>query len=518
MSRQGLEGLLEVSRAISSKLDLGDVLRTVLELSSSVVGAERASLFLIDPKTRELYFDVALGLGAEAEKIRLKVGQGIAGQCAESAEPMIINDVAAHPGWDSRTDKASGFTTRNILAAPLVVREEAIGVVEALNKKQGDFSEDDLKVFEAFARQAGIAIDNARLFSGLREEKRKLEAVFRQMKGGAVLTDPTGRILLSNEAADLLLRTELVPGASLRGAFAEWKVQGGLDAAFNEESGQTVIEAERSEPKRIFLEIEIAKLDVHEAKRIGLTAGWLWMLRDVTAQRVEEGLTRNFLSLISHKIKTPLVSITGYAQILGEEVRQRELPEIFGKALDTIEDQGHHLARLVERLLDFVTLSEAEEEETDSGQRCVLDASMKEAQMTLAAWLERKGATLTRPATIPGTIAADPFRMRTVFQHLIENAVKFNPADGKKVEILVETGGGRVDLRFRDNGPGIPREEHDKVFEKFYQVETTFTGQVEGWGLGLTFVKTITETYGGKVTLESKPGEGTTVTLSFPLA
>ena len=107
-----LELLLEVGQLLSSKLEVGELLTTVLGLSTRVVGAESASLLLVDEKTQELYFDVALGLGAEAAKVRLKAGQGIAGAVAANRKAEIINDVRADPRWSPAMDEQSGFITR----------------------------------------------------------------------------------------------------------------------------------------------------------------------------------------------------------------------------------------------------------------------------------------------------------------------------------------------------------------------------------------------------------------------
>src|ERR1700722_1253175 len=162
---QRLELLLEVARLLSSKLELSELLTTVLELASKVVDAETASLLLLDEATQELYFDVALGLGEEASKVRLKLGQGVAGAVAQSRKPETINDVRADPRWSPKMDEQTGFVTRSILAAPILLKGRLLGVIEAINRRGGPFEAGDTEAFEAFASQAGVAIDNARLFA-----------------------------------------------------------------------------------------------------------------------------------------------------------------------------------------------------------------------------------------------------------------------------------------------------------------------------------------------------------------
>ena len=198
---ESLELLLEVGRLLSSKLKLSDLLHTIMQLAAKVVNSETASLLLVDPKTDELYFDVALGLDPALAKIRLKMGEGIAGAVAKGNKPLIINDTQNDPRWTQKVDKKSGFVTRSILAAPIALKGRCIGVIEAINHCDGDFSSSDLRIFEAFASQCAVAIDNARLFASLQEEKFKLSTIFSEMKDAAVLTDGRGTVVIANPAA-----------------------------------------------------------------------------------------------------------------------------------------------------------------------------------------------------------------------------------------------------------------------------------------------------------------------------
>src|SRR5262249_18822827 len=105
---ESLQVLLEVCLLLSSKVDLPELLKTILSLASRVVNAETGSLLLLDPKTQELYFDIALGLDPKVSKIRLKMGQGIAGAVAQAGKSIIINDAKSDPRWNSNIDKQSG--------------------------------------------------------------------------------------------------------------------------------------------------------------------------------------------------------------------------------------------------------------------------------------------------------------------------------------------------------------------------------------------------------------------------
>ena len=202
-----LELLVDVVRIVSSKLDIRELLETIMECATRVVRAEASSLLLLDEKTDELYFDIALGeKNNEIKTIRLKMGEGIAGWVAQNKKPAVVNDVAHDARWTQKADDKTSFKTKAILAVPLLAKGRVVGVIEAINRLDNQpFSEDDLKIFEAFASQAAVAIENAQLFEDIKEEKEKIETVFSEMSDGAIMIDEVGKTVLYNRGACRLL-------------------------------------------------------------------------------------------------------------------------------------------------------------------------------------------------------------------------------------------------------------------------------------------------------------------------
>ena len=356
-SQESLEMLVMVSRLLSSKLDISELLTTIMRLASRVVGAERASLYLLDEKTQELYFDVALGLPEDVQKMRFRLGEGVAGTCAKEGKSTIINDVASDPRHSKKADNKSGFVTRSLLTCPMIIKGKAIGVVQAINKADGDFTDTDKNSFEAFASQAAIAIENSRLFSSVKEEKRKMEIVFKRIKEGAILTDVNGEIIILNSSAKTYLEHDKYKFTNIAKAFQDFEAKPALDQVLAADAPVSRLELYREKPKRFYLDCSAIKLFKEDKEGNQVAEGRLWILSDVTAQRLEERMARNFLSLISHKFKTPLACINGYAQILKDEAAAAQgLPEVIGKSSETIYGQGQKLNALVESLLDFVTI------------------------------------------------------------------------------------------------------------------------------------------------------------------
>ncbi len=515
-SQESLEMLVMVSRLLSSKLDISELLLTIMRLASRVVGAERASLYLLDDKTQELYFDVALGLPEDVQAMRFKLGEGIAGTCAKEGRSLIINDVASDPRHSKKADTKSGYSTVSLLTCPMIIKGRAIGVVQAINKMDGGFTETDKTNFEAFASQAAIAIENSRLFSSVKEEKRKMEIVFSRIKEGALLTDVDGNILILNNSAKSYLEYDKYKFTHIKEAFPGFEIKPGLDSVFACADSSCRFELYRAKPKRFYLDVSEIKLLAEDKDGNSRVEGRLWILSDVTAQRLEELMARNFLSLISHKFKTPLSSINGYAQILKDEAQAKGLPEIVAKSSDTIYEQGQKLTGLVERLLDFVTMDNLE---AASLEKIDFDASEFLTEIAENAKENMKGiAGLNVKITVPGPvkITADRKVLAMAMRSLIDNAVKFNPGPEKLVLLSAQARDNNTLISVGDNGPGIPGEELDNVFNKFYQVEASFTGQVEGWGLGLALVKKIAEAHGGRVFAKSQLQKGSAFTITLP--
>ncbi len=216
--------IFEATRAIASTLRLSELLETVMRLASEVVRAESGSLLLMDHATGELYFDVALGdKGGALQQVRLKKGEGIAGWVAENLKPAVVNDVAKDPRWTRKADNKTQFQTKAILAVPMLVKDKLVGVMEAINRSDNSpFTDIDVQMLETFASQAAIAIENARLFESIRQEKEKMSTILGEMIEGALLLESSGKIVLGNPSAHNLLgieKLEGLPWSTIEAAF-----------------------------------------------------------------------------------------------------------------------------------------------------------------------------------------------------------------------------------------------------------------------------------------------------------
>lgn len=174
--QEHLELLYEVGRELASTLDLDDLLYDTIRLVAEVMNAEAGTVMILDPVTNELVFQIAHGEKRdELSQLRLSTEQGVAGWVFQHGEPTIVNDPARDPRFADHVDKQTGYTTRNILCAPLNVKGRTIGVLQVLNKQnERGFDERDVELLLPLAGEAAIALENARLYRDLREERDKI--------------------------------------------------------------------------------------------------------------------------------------------------------------------------------------------------------------------------------------------------------------------------------------------------------------------------------------------------------
>ncbi|MGQ9668097.1 MAG: GAF domain-containing sensor histidine kinase [Anaerolineae bacterium] len=171
-----LELFFQIGQRMVSTLDLNRLLVDTVGIAASIVNASAASLMLIDEERRELIFEIALGeKGAVLQHSRIPMDEGIAGWVATRGKPLIVNDVARDPRFSRQIDARTGFLTQSVLCVPLQIKGKTIGVLEVLNKYSGEgFDQEDEAMLMTIAGQAAIAIENARLYQSLREERDKI--------------------------------------------------------------------------------------------------------------------------------------------------------------------------------------------------------------------------------------------------------------------------------------------------------------------------------------------------------
>jgi two-component system, OmpR family, phosphate regulon sensor histidine kinase PhoR len=242
------------------------------------------------------------------------------------------------------------------------------------------------------------------------------------------------------------------------------------------------------------------------------TGGALLALRDLTALRRMEAVRRDFVANVSHELKTPLTVISGFAETLAEDeppIAQRR------QFIEAIRANAFRMQRLVDDLLDLSRIE-------SGGWRPALApvdlaAIVREALEGVAAAAADRGIALrSELAPDATTLDADPLAVRQVLANLVQNAVRYT--ERGSVTVATRRVDEGIEIAVRDTGIGIPPEHLPRIFERFYRVDAGRSRTVGGTGLGLAIVRHLVEGHGGSVTADSTPGEGTIITVRFPVA
>jgi len=223
----------------------------------------------------------------------------------------------------------------------------------------------------------------------------------------------------------------------------------------------------------------------------------------------------DFLAVMSHEFRTPLNAISGFAQLLSMDVHGSLTPKQ-RDALARIEQNQDRLASLVSDVLSFTGV--------ESGrlslklERISIRAALDALKASVEPELTRKRLHYARSPSLDSlAVKADPDKLRQVLLNVVSNAIKYTD-EGGVVDVSATGDEGQVRVVVRDTGIGIPEDQLQRVFEPFFQVDRGKTRRFGGVGLGLTIARDLARAMGGDVTIESTPGRGTTVSLSFPAA
>lgn len=388
---------------------------------------------------------------------------------------------------------------RALLDIASAVRRRAGGDLLARAQSEGD---DELGLLaHHFNHAANVWTER---IQRLRDESATLLAVLDGMSEGVWVTDVDGNVIRHNLALKELLYAgqELIgkrPLAILRSNELSDAV---MRACQRGESSSLEISVEGVRPR--VLEVHVAPL-----RDIGGSAA---VFHDVTELRRLEKVRKDFVANVSHELRTPITAIRGYAETL-KDGALKDAQHAPGM-VDIIYRQSERLSELVEDLLELSRL-EAKELQLDLVDVNLADAARR-ALDVVRQRAEAKGIQLSVQLDETLTAKGDDRAVEQVLLNLFDNAVKYTPARGR-VEVTGERRDGRVFMAIKDTGVGIEEKHLPRVFERFYRVDKGRSRDMGGTGLGLSIVKHLMTAMQGEVTVQSRPGAGSTFTISLPV-
>jgi signal transduction histidine kinase len=273
---------------------------------------------------------------------------------------------------------------------------------------------------------------------------------------------------------------------------------------------RTLPSLERLRQNNLALEQEITerKLVEEEVRRLNAELA----LRNEQIQDADR-LKSEFLSSTSHELRTPLHTIIGFSEVLGEELNG-PLNADQKRFVELIHTDSLHLLALINEILDLSKIEAGRFELRN--ETFDMSGAIEEVLLSIRPHGEAKSIRIEANLVEGLTLAADRLRFKQVLFNLLSNAVKFTP-EGERIRLDATLQDGFVEIAVKDSGIGIPKEEHENIFDKFHQVNEAARGKSEGTGLGLTITKALVEKHGGRIWLESEPGKGSRFVFTIPI-
>jgi PAS domain S-box-containing protein len=523
-----LSALYVVTRVASQSLVLDEVLSQVLSSALALLGFEAGLVGLTDPDDGRLRLAAGQGLppslaerlGGDAleETLCRRVCARQEGLVVGTLEPEVASDVqggSPEAGqWFVQGLAAGGF--RTFAGTPLLHGGQSLGALTLFSRRPRTSLTEDLGLLTSIGHQVATAVTNAQLFEEIARERSRLRALIEASRDGIALVGTDLRVLIINAPALALVGLPGEPDEWLNRPVREM-------LAALEPHAPDVAAWARGEIQRVQQgderpaegEYEVAgrtlhwlNLPVQAGKQI---QGWLLVLRDVTEERSLERMREDLTHTMVHDLRNPLGGIFT-SLLLVEKEDQANLAENQRFLLKIARNNAQRMLKIVDDIL-AVSKLESGRMELQRGpvQLGDLVAGVLRAQAPLAA---DKGLRLESeaPPTLPPAWA-DAWLIERVLHNLVDNAIKFTPPDGT-VRILARQGEvGLLHVSVADSGPGIPADLQQRVFEKF----VTGGQEGSGSGLGLAYCKLVVEAHGGRLGVESAPGQGATFTFSLPV-
>jgi two-component system, NtrC family, sensor histidine kinase KinB len=503
-----MSALAEGAAAINSSLDTQDVWQRVLNQTMQALQVETVALALIEPTSGDLVFRASAGQNSGNIIGRhVPAGIGLIGMVAREGRGVVVSDIRQDKRY-SEADRFGGIQTQAVAIAPIQAQGKVIGVLEAINPIAHMFDPDAVLVMTGLGSLAGTTIQNAQFLERLQQANRHYQELFEDSIDLILITDGEGRVLEGNHPAVKISgysnqETHKLSIEQLHNI--NWDKVGGKFKALKEDSDTNY------ESVLHMKDGGTIPVEVH-ARRVRFegTDSLQWILRDITARKELDALRDDMTHMIYHDLRSPLGNIVASLQMLSSLVEKDETVQTM---LTIASNSTMRIQRLINSLLDINRL--------ESGQQIVDQQAVNLTTLIEEAIYNVEPAATGRQQTINKDISADLPQLwvdtdmiQRVLINLLENAIKFTPSAGN-VEIGARDDNGWVKVWIKDNGPGIPLADHERVFEKFTRLHGR--DNPSGLGVGLAFCRLAVQGHGGRIWVKSEAGKGTTFWLTLPI-
>jgi len=542
--------LFKLVEAISNNLNMQEFCDLLLDYLCRFYDVKVAGVFLLDERGKELYPQHVFGLSRRFQnEQRISAQVPAVKQCLSEGTAVAVLNAPYHAddltitipagGSDRMPSKerakrgaAQNHPECSSLYAPMIGRQRTYGLVSIHCYKMKRFSQTEVQQMETLARIVAVALENARFYQNLIEEKGKLDAIVNSISDGLILIDFHEEIVFINEQATRYLQqpvykllgssASIIPDRFMANAKDPHVVQATYLRALNNIIDHPVLEFTIYKPE--IADVRMTMFPVRDRDHHFIGRGLI--IEDVSHEKEVNRMKSEFVAIASHTMRTPMTSILGFASLLVEKKIPAHSQE---KYLQSIHRESLRLTTILNDMLDLANI--------EAGKISLKLVPVESSEMIQLAVREgrlqfQRDIEVAAPKQKLPRLIADRQKLHQAVLNLIANAAKYT--DGKitvsfkKVakaafrpgwqcsQVNLNTPGlfPAVAICVEDAGEGIPADHLNAIFEPFYRLNTQIH---EGTGLGLTIVRYIVEAHGGKVWVETKQGKGCAFTFIIPL-
>jgi two-component system, NtrC family, sensor histidine kinase KinB len=524
-----LSTLNQISRTLSSSLDLDKLLESIQLQVTQVLNVDNFYVALYDSGNQQIWYPLAVKNGQRQVWSRRPLADRLTDRVIQLREPILLPHHArqelARIGLPPSEDAPNAW-----VGVPLVTSERVIGCMAVFSlSADTEFTKADLNLLTILAGQASVAIEialhNALLSSDVTIGRDRLSAVLNSVNEGILLIEENGRVTLANEAAAQITH---IPQSDFIGRRLPELTTPVLQAlGFTPQLAYSLLHQIEVPPdiiespfifhlaERVPPQI-IERTLVPVASMPGKITGWLMILRDITEeQQVQEA--RDLISeTLVHDLRSPIGAVLAALDVVTESIESDGHKEIIRSSVNIAQRSARRVLELVESMLEIARL-QAGNFSLDL-EPVALKPLISHTLLDFNIQASDYGITLHN--NLPENLTAvfiDSGKIQRVFHNLIDNALKFTPERGRVCLEASEVDNQAILIRVVDNGPGIPEEYREKIFERFSQVPGK-TARRRGSGLGLAYCRLAVEAHGGKIWVEPNHPHGSIFCFTLPLA
>lgn len=494
------QALEESLRAITGSLSLDDVLSQILDSMLQMLGTPRVSAAALSLKSADGFVHRTVQSDPHAPT---GWTDPLARYVVDHQAPLVVGDALHERDW--RILQRNGVMAA--LSVPLVDPDGTVrGALTVVSPQRHAFTLTEARHLTSFSIQASVAINNAELHTALARQRVLLEAVLRDIGDGLVVLDSQHRAVISNPSAAAALQHSDTYNGNLRDEVV--RISRELRAERAPMLSRALKVGEDDYERHYQLYASLVHSGEHDGDHVAI------VLHDITDQKLQERTRIEFISMVSHELRSPLNTLSGFLKVVLQG-KAGELNELQREFLGLADSQADALKGRITELLEFNRL--------ESGRMRVQPqwADLTDLIIQICSGFrvqaEQFGLTLdfTLPDHIP-TLMMDGDRIGQVLTNLIENAMKATPAGGSIV-VSATVHNDEVLVHVSDTGVGIPLEQQEKIFSRYYRLEQRNSKHGVHLGLGLSICQQIVEGHNGRLWVESTVGQGSRFTFSLPI-